>query len=309
MGRTWACAVGAGAALALLVACTPHDFDLDGRADLAIVRFADDGWVRPGEDEAFFFGRMPVSGDYDGNRVWEPASVDATSFTWTTGGSRGTFTFAPSDPTGSFVPVPGDYDGDPATEAAWYRPADGTWFIEGSATPVVFGGATGAELFRVWAAPGDYDGDGDDDIALYDLAAGQVEVLGQADPIGGDLFGVPVAVDRDGDGDDDLAVLQHDRQVLRFEGVPPVSAGLYRSWVPAPADYDGDGDEELPQQEWRPDTDEFNYLVDGEYQFDWMGRFDQYWLTTTSVSSAFAAFVAWAICDTGGPPDLPPCPI
>ena len=274
------------AVLLVAGACSyvPFDFDGDKRADVAWVEDNEwstdqpsQRWWRAGEAAPFhqlatvdnpgggaylaYSGFIAVPGDYDGNGVWEPATVLLPSgTTWDTTGSRGAISFPPPSlptttstcgPRPYVYPVPADYDGDGKTDPAWYRETDATWWIAGQPGPIGFGDpwqdCPGGEAFTSYdiAVPGDYDGDKKADLAVFNPQTRHWRVLRSSDGVVDDVvFGkvgdMPAPADYDGDGKTDRATLGMTDDTWRIAGrAPLVIASGSGSRLPAPANYDG----------------------------------------------------------------------
>jgi hypothetical protein len=149
---------------------TQHDFDGDGRSDLAVYYPVNGNWyillssnsttrtVNWGWQDA-----VPVPGDYDNDKVTDVAVYDEQTGNWYIKLSSGGSEIQNWGWSGARA-VQADYDGDGRTDQAVYVPSLGTWYIKYSS-----GG------MDIWAwgwndavpVPGDYDGDESDDIAVY----------------------------------------------------------------------------------------------------------------------------------------------
>lgn len=200
-------------------------------------------------------GRIPFSGDYNGDGFIDMAVFNQSNSTWHVRTVAGT-TITQDNAWGPIgaVPVPGDFDGDRVSDLAVYVPADGLWYIKSLDNRLLcwnlaWGGA-GLE-----AVPGDFNGDGADDLAVYDSASGgwficniDGNLIAWAETWGGPGF-VPVPGDYNEDGWSDYAVYNETTGTWyiwsRRQGgkmlVWGVQWGGGNAFVPVPGDYDGDG--------------------------------------------------------------------
>jgi hypothetical protein len=206
------------------------DYDLDGKADLAIYR--------------------------PGNSLWaiSPSSGDPTSIP----NNNSLF-----GQTGD-VPLQGDYDGDGKTDLALYRPSTSEWFLLRSQMGSF---ATSLGTPGDLAVPADYDGDGVTDLAVFRPTTGEWfyngsmggplvrRTLGQA----GDL---PVPADFSGDYRADPAVFRPTTGDWFY--IDSTSATIVRKQlgqqndVPVPEDYTGAG--KATPAVFRPTTGEWFHL-------------------------------------------------
>ena len=111
-----------------LIAGVPHDYNGDGRSDLAVWRPSTGVWWVHGVLTAQWGlpGDVPVPADYNGDgrtdlAVWRPS----TGVWWV----RGIQTLAWGKP--GDVPVVGDYNGDGRADLAIWRPSTGVWWVHG----------------------------------------------------------------------------------------------------------------------------------------------------------------------------------
>ena len=153
-----------------------HDFDGDGRADVAVYRTTTGQW--------FVFG----------------TSAGVISVGW-------------GSPALDDVPVPANYTIASQTDIAVFRFATSEWFIlrSPSFSPQVV--VWGASFVGDVPVPADFDGDGRADIAVYRVTTGEWFIRRSSD--GGLMYvafgcpgciDVPIPADFDGDGKADVAV-------------------------------------------------------------------------------------------------------
>ncbi|WP_169981199.1 choice-of-anchor L domain-containing protein [Tautonia rosea] len=226
------------------------DYDGDGAEDLALYSYDPvagrgrfDILLSTGGSRVVMLGGegdIPVVGDFDGDRIADPAvfrpnvdlngdgSPDAAGWSILQSSTNQTREVLFGAPSGIDLPAPADYDGDGITDIATFRPTataldlanfdpegDGIgaqWFLLQStagATRIEFGAPNFADL----PAPADYDGDGEADIATFrpssDLTPGAAEwfIRPSSKPMAGYrvAFGAPggadLAVPLDYDGD------------------------------------------------------------------------------------------------------------
>ena len=113
------------------------DYDGDGKADIAVFRFASGIWyilqssdnsVRGVQFGDSNLNDLPVPGDYDGDGKTDIAVFRRATGIWYLNRSRDGFTSVQfgSD---TDIRVPGDYDGDGKTDVAVWRPSNGIWYV------------------------------------------------------------------------------------------------------------------------------------------------------------------------------------
>jgi len=113
-------------------------------------------------------GNVPISGDFDGDRLADPGMVDS-NYVWRILLSSAGYAEARlngfSD-SGNTNPAPADFDGDRLADPATYKNGSWTVYLSGAGYqkcgPFYFGSVAGAT-----PAPADFDGDAKADPALY----------------------------------------------------------------------------------------------------------------------------------------------
>jgi lysophospholipase L1-like esterase len=234
---------------------TLYDFDLDGKADLAVYHRATGDWYvrRSGNGQLLFQNwgwveAVPVAADYDGDGITDFAVYHRPTGNWyirqSSNGQLRFLNWGWKEAT----PVPGDYDGDGKDDIAVYHRKTGDWYIRQS--------SDNQTRFRNWGwsearpVPADYDGDGKTDIAVFHPETGtwyilQSQTLTLRTAALGHAETRPVTGDFDGDGKDDLAVFVSaigNWHILSSQNntvqVQNFGAGFTST---VPADYDGDG--------------------------------------------------------------------
>ena len=116
-------------------------------------------------------GMVPVSGDYNGDGVWDLAVYDERTHFWhwyiRSLGPGLPITFGQQWGIDNGVPVSGDYNGDGVWDLAIYQTTTGDWYIRplGPGPDIAYGRNWGnAGMVPV---SGDYNGDGIYDLAVY----------------------------------------------------------------------------------------------------------------------------------------------
>ncbi len=241
---------------------TAFDYDGDGRADLAVVRPANNTWYLLRGTAGFTAmqfgeaGDRMVPADYDGDgktdvAVWRPSNgrwyiyMSQTQtfeqFGWGQDGD---------------LPVPTDRNNDGTADLVIYRPSNNTWytrFSNGTFHTFQFGVAGDKPML------GDFDGDGIGDVALFRPSNNNWYIikssLGFFIQTWGEAGDIPLTGDFDGDGATDQAVF---RPSTGQWYLSQTTAGFsVRNWgqagdIPVPADYDGDGKTDIAV--FRPST-------------------------------------------------------
>ncbi len=224
-----------------LIGAAPHDYNGDGRSDLAVWRPSTGIWYVRGVTTAQWGrpGDVPVPADYNGDgkvdlAVWRP-----TTGVWWVRGVETVQWGLPGD-----VPVVADFDGDGRADLAVWRPSSGIWYVHGVTT-------------AQWGKPGDvpvpadYNGDGRADLAVWRPSTGVWWVHGVTTTQWGKPGDRAVPADYNGDGRAELAVWRPSTGVWWVHGVVTAQWGKPGD-VPVPGDYNGDGRTDLAV--WRPST-------------------------------------------------------
>ena len=192
-----------------LIAGVVHDYNGDGRSDLAVWRPSTGVWYVHGVESVQWgrAGDVPVVGDYNGDgrsdlAVWRPS----TGVWWVHGVESVQWGKAGD------VPVAGDYNGDGRSELAVWRPSTGVWWVHGIG-PVQWGRSGDVPVV------GDYNGDGRSDPAVWRPSTGTWWVRGIGPVQWGKAGDVPVLGDYNGDGRVDLAVWRPSTGVWWVRGV------------------------------------------------------------------------------------------
>ncbi|MDF3128820.1 VCBS repeat-containing protein [Kiritimatiellaeota bacterium B1221] len=187
------------------------DFNGDGVYDLAVYQRQTGNWyirslgaIGPGNPPITFgqnwgdAGMAPVSGDFNGDGVYDLAVYQRQSGNWfirslgPIGPSNPPITFGQNWGGPDMDPVSGDYNGDGVSDLTAYQRGTGNWFsrslgpVGPGYPPLTFGQNWGdASMTPV---PGDYNGDGGNDLAVYQFTTGNwfVRALGDGPPL---LFG------------------------------------------------------------------------------------------------------------------------
>jgi subtilisin family serine protease len=215
----------------------PHDYDGDGRTDLALFRSSAGAWLFDSPPRWQGWGQpgdIPVPADYDGNGSTDVAVFRPSTSTWFV---LGLPSISQQAPTGS-VPVPGDYDGDGAAEPALWVPQTGEWWRPSHA-PVQWGQSGDIPV------PADYDGNGTTDLAVWRPSTGQWLVKDQRTIQFGQAGDIPVPEDYNHDGRTDYAVWRP--STGWWFTLDSASLGYdTEQWgqpgdIPAPRDMNGDG--------------------------------------------------------------------
>ena len=203
---------------------------------------SDTGWLRTGS--------MDVAGDFDGDRITDPAVISATG-DWRVWMSSSGFNRSGPFPlsVGAGTALAGDFDGDGKSDPVWV--SGNNWYVWMSASghqrlgPVPIG--TGAYTPVV----GDFDGDRIADPATVDNNACWTILLSGSGyaPIGPVQFGVAgcqfIAGDMDGDGQDDPIAVNGAglwQVYASSSGYAPMAVQFGAAGnAPVAGDFDGDG--------------------------------------------------------------------
>jgi len=206
----------------------PADYDGDGLTDEAVYR--NGSWfIRKSRDGELFsvnwganvqvpggyVADEPVSGDFDGDGVYDIAVFRPADGTWYV--LRSTSGFSANYPLifkwGKLgdIPVPADYDGDGTTDFAVFRYTETRWYILESRTKRLHAAQFGSiGIDRL--VPHDYTGDGKADIAVY-RRGNWIILRSEDDRVENQFFGeandIPVPADYDNDGSTDFAVFRN----------------------------------------------------------------------------------------------------
>lgn len=251
----------AAAAAALLAGATAwaagvdHDFDGDGKADLAVYHAKLGNWYvqQSGSGNSLWQPNWgweesrPVCGDFDGDGKADVGVYHIQASNWyirlSSNGNLLGLNFGQHDAR----PVPGDYDGDGQTDFAVYQRATGLWTIRRSSDASVYQVGFGNSELR--PVPADFDGDGKTDLAVFHRTTAMWYIQQSTAGFTQKQFGWsavrPVVGDYDGDGKADIAVyhaaggnwyiLNSSNQTIRTQNWGWSAA------QPVPGDYDGDG--------------------------------------------------------------------
>ena len=237
------------------------DFSGNGVAEPAVYRPSTGTWFVDGQAPAQFGlpGDVIVPGDYNGDGTTDRAVYRPSNGLWFVQKQATVQWGLPGD-----IPVPGDYNGAGTTERAVYRPSNGTWYVQHH-DPVQFG------LPGDIPVPGDYDGDLTTDFAVYRPSTGTWFVQGQAAVQFGLPGDIPVPADYDGGGATDRAVYRPSTGTWFVQGLPSVQWGLPGD-IPAPADFDADAKADFTVYRpstgtWFIKTSTSNYAASTSVQF------------------------------------------
>ncbi|HST46699.1 glycoside hydrolase family 3 N-terminal domain-containing protein [Jatrophihabitans sp.] len=192
-----------------LIGAVVHDYNGDGRSDLAVWRPSTGTWWVHGVTTAQWGkpGDVPVPADYNGDgrvdlAVWRPSTG-----VWWVRGIETVQWGLPGD-----VPVVADFNGDGRADLAVWRPSSGIWYVRGVTTAQW--GKPGDQ-----AVPADYNGDGRADLAVWRPSTGVWWVHGVVTAQWGKVGDVPVPGDYHGDGRADLTVWRPSTGVWWVRGV------------------------------------------------------------------------------------------
>jgi len=168
-----------------------HDFDGDGKADIAVFRGVTGEWIiqRSGSlgapREVIAWGcpltiaticdDIVVPADYDDDGIDDVAVYRFPIGMWFIRRSSDSQLMTVAWGAGSLgdIPVPGRYTTAGSIDIAVYRTSTGEWFIRKSTDLSLNTLAFGAPAFGDVPVPGDYDGDGRTDVAVYRSLTGE----------------------------------------------------------------------------------------------------------------------------------------
>jgi glucose/arabinose dehydrogenase len=260
-----------------------HDFDGDGRSDVAIYRPSTGTWwvLYSSQNYTTFAGfqwglagDVPLVGDFDGDARQDFTIYRPTTGTWWVLYSSQNYRAFAGFQWGlsGDVPLVGDFDGDGRLDFTIYRPATGQWWVlyssQNYTTYAAFQWGLGGDVPFLR----DFDGDGRPDFTIYRPATSEWWVLYSsrnyttfANFQWGASGDVPLVGDFDGDGQPDVTTYRPTTGEWRvlyssrnYTTQAVVQWGLAGD-VPVIRDLDGDGVDEITV--YRPTTGEWYALL------------------------------------------------
>jgi sugar lactone lactonase YvrE len=265
-----------------------NDFDGDGRNEIAVYRSNGQWFVRfsqrafSGSAYGIYSwglpGDLPISGDFDGDRLTDPTVYRPSTGQWfilysSQGYNPAIYGLYQWGLAGD-VPIASDFDGDGRLDLTVFRPSTSEWFIRYSSqgyNESTFGSYQWG-LYGDVPLSGDFDGDGKTELTVYRPSTAQwfIRYSSQGfNPSGAAAFqwgfigDVPLITDFDGDGKAELTVHRPttNQWFIRYSslGYNIGATGSYQ-WglsgdIPVALDLDGDGKTELTA--FRPSTNEW----------------------------------------------------